>query len=32
MLAVGLVGGLASIGFYAAGRNLREDLDAARRA
>ena len=30
MLAVGLVGGLASIGFYAAGRNLREDLDAAR--
>jgi MFS family permease len=31
MLAVGLVGGLASIGFYAAGRNLREDLDAARR-
>jgi MFS family permease len=32
MLAVGLVGGLASAGFYAAGWNLREDLDAARQA
>jgi MFS family permease len=32
MLTVGLVGGGASILFYAAGRNLRQDLDAARRA
>ena len=30
MLAVGLVGGFSSIVFYAAGRNLRQDLEAAR--
>ena len=32
MLCVGIVGGGSSILFYAAGRNLREDLDAARQA
>jgi predicted MFS family arabinose efflux permease len=32
LLFVGIVGGGASILFYAAGRNLRQDLDAARQA
>lgn len=32
MLFVGIVGGGSSILFYAAGRNLRQDLDAARQA